>query len=91
MSLFEVMMLVCFGAAWPMSIYKSWKSRKTGGKSVGFLFVILAGYLFGSLHKIMYNFDNVFYLYLLNGLMVLTDILLYYRNCRIEKMSGSTI
>ncbi len=80
MSIFEIAMLLCFGVAWPFSIYKSYTSRKNTGKSIVFLFIILIGYVAGFTHKIIYNFDFVSYLYILNGLMVFIDILLYYRN-----------
>jgi len=85
MSIFEITMLVCFGAAWPTSIYKSWTSKSTAGKSVLFLYAILIGYIAGVLHKIFFAFDGVIYLYMLNGLMVSTDIILYYRNTRLLK------
>lgn len=45
-----------------------------------FLYVVLIGYASGIFHKICYNSDWVIYLYGLNGLMVLTDIILYSRN-----------
>ena len=80
MSVFEITMLVCFGAAWPFSIYKSYRSRQVAGKSLLFLLVIFAGYLAGILHKVFYYYDAVVYLYALNGAMVLVDILLYFRN-----------
>jgi hypothetical protein len=84
MSAFEIAMLLCFGAAWPFSIYKSYTSRQNAGKSIVFLYVILAGYVSGVLHKALYSMDKVIYLYILNGLMVLTDIALYYRNRRLD-------
>lgn len=80
MSVFEIAMLVCFGAAWPFSIYRSWKSRQIAGKSLPFLVVILVGYLAGTLHKILFAFDYVIILYIVNFCMVLIDILLYGRN-----------
>ena len=80
MSVFEILMLVCFGAAWPFSIYKSLKSREVGSKSLLFLCVILMGYLAGVLHKIFYYYDRVIFLYGLNATMVLVDILLTLRN-----------
>lgn len=83
-SLFEAMMLVCFGAAWPFSIYESCRSRSNEGKSVLFLVVIFTGYMCGVIHKINYDWDPVVLLYTLNGLMVLTDIMLYWRNSRLE-------
>jgi hypothetical protein len=80
MSIFEITMLVCFGAAWPVSIYKSLKSRQVAGKSLFFLVIVLVGYGAGVLHKLVYHFDAVIYLYLLNALMVAFDIVLYLRN-----------
>lgn len=76
-------MLLCFGAAWPFSIYKSYTSRSSKGKSVGFLIIVIIGYIAGILNKIFYSYDNVIYLYILNLLMVSADTLLYFRNNRI--------
>jgi len=77
---FEITMLVCFGAAWPVSIYKSWKTRQVAGKSLPFLLIILVGYAAGILHKIFFHFDGVIYLYALNAVMVGIDAGLYLRN-----------
>ena len=85
MSIFEVIMLICFGAAWPFSIYKSWKSRSCAGKSVIFLYIVLIGYAAGVIHKLLYNLDWVVGLYALNGLMVLVDILVFRSNARMER------
>ena len=84
MSIFEIIMLLCFGAAWPVSIYKSYTSRTTAGKSVVFLFIVLLGYMAGIIHKILYKPDIVTSLYIVNGFMVLIDITIYYRNKSIE-------
>ncbi|HBG17539.1 MAG TPA: hypothetical protein DDW93_12215 [Firmicutes bacterium] len=85
MSIFEIMMLLCFGAAWPVSIYKSYTSRRTNGKSGLFLVIIVLGYISGIIHKFVYSFDNVIYLYMLNVSMVSIDIILFLRNKKIEK------
>ncbi|MHB9154273.1 MAG: hypothetical protein ACYC5N_01110 [Endomicrobiales bacterium] len=87
MSFFETAMLVCFGSAWPFALYKSYTSRSNGGKSLLFLFVVLAGYASGIAHKFRHNFDGVIYLYALNALMVAADIALYYRNARAARVS----
>jgi len=84
MSIFEVGMLLGFGFAWPFSIYRSYTSRQNNGKSLLFLLVILFGYISGILHKIFYNFDPVIYLYIFNSIMVSIDILLFYRNKRLN-------
>jgi len=81
-------MLVCFGFAWPLNIYKSVKSRSTKGKSVVFLYVILLGYVFGITNKILNSRDIVLILYVINIVMVLTDTFLFYRNKRYEKTIG---
>ncbi len=80
MSVFEIGMLLCFGFAWPVSIYKSIKSKSIEGKSIIFLYVIFTGYIFGIIHKILYSADFVIALYALNATMVLIDLALYYRN-----------
>lgn len=80
MSVFEIIMLVCFGMAWPFSIVKSWKTREVGSKSLVFLFALLIGYVAGILHKIFYLMDGVIVLYMLNGTMVSIDIALTLRN-----------
>ena len=73
-------MLICFGAAWPFSIYRSLKSREVGGKSLVFLIVVFVGYLCGIFHKAFFHLDGVIVLYSLNAAMVLADICLYIRN-----------
>jgi len=84
MSIFEIIMLLCFGAAWPVSIYKSYVSKTTAGKSVIFLYIVLLGYLAGIIHKLLYMPDIVISLYAINSFMVLLDIFMYYRNKSIE-------
>ena len=80
MSAFEAIMLVCFGLAWPFSIYHSWTTKVNDGKSLLFLWVIFVGYLSGIIHKIYFVYDLIIWLYVLNATIVLIDILLYYRN-----------
>ena len=80
MSVFEITMLVCFGAAWPVSIYKSLRTRAVAGKSLFFLLIVFVGYVAGILHKIVFRYDLVIFLYALNALMVGIDIVLYLRN-----------
>jgi len=85
MSIFEIIMLLCFGAAWPFSIYKSWKSKSTQGKSVLFLIILMIGYVAGILNKIFYHYDLVIFLYILNLGMVSTDAFLYFRNSKLNR------
>ena len=78
MSPFEVGMLACFGVSWPFSVYKTWKAKMPTGKSMGFLWLVFIGYVSGVLHKIFYHLDFVILLYILNGTLVMVDIMLCY-------------
>ncbi|OUO91705.1 hypothetical protein B5F40_02375 [Gordonibacter sp. An230] len=84
MSLFEAFMLLCFGAAWPFSIYRSLKSRSTGGKSLIFMLALIAGYASGIVNKLISGIDAVLCLYVLNIVMVGIDAALWLRNRRHE-------
>jgi hypothetical protein len=81
----EALMVVCFGVSWPFSIYKSYMSRTTRGKSLPFLLLILVGYGCGIASKLAArNMTYVFFFYSLNFVMVAIDLLLYFRNSRIQ-------
>jgi hypothetical protein len=80
MSILEIIMLLCFGAAWPFSIYKSAKSRTVKGKSPVFLVIVLVGYIAGIANKIVWGVDYVIVFYVVNLIMVGTDLSLYFRN-----------
>ena len=78
MSVFEAIMMVCFGLSWPMSIYRTWKVKNPVGKSVAFLWLIIVGYAAGIVNKILGKMDWVVCLYALNLLMVASDLFLVY-------------
>jgi len=82
-------MLISFGAAWPVSIVKSWKSKTTKGKSLFFMFIIELGYIAGIAHKIIYSMDIVIIFYILNFTMVFVDLLLFFRNRRMDMLKQS--
>jgi hypothetical protein len=87
-NIFEIIMMLSFGFSWPFSIYKSYVSRSTQGKSILFLYIVCVGYAAGILHKIFYNYDFVIIFYINNFLLVVVDIVLFYRNLWIEKKSA---
>lgn len=80
MSIFEALMLLCFGLAWPFSIYKSWKTKNNGSKSLIFLIALIIGYISGIIHKILYNFDGLIFLYITNAVMVSIEIGFFMKN-----------
>ena len=82
----EALMMVLFGCSWPFNIIKSIKTRSTKGKSAVFLFLVDAGYLAGILSKLLSdNITWVLFFYVLNFLMVLTDIVLYFINLKRDR------
>jgi len=87
--IFEALMLMCFALAWPFSIYRSWKSGTTRGKSLFFMFIVLLGYMFGMLNKIVLDDVNyVMLFYIMDTLLVLTDMALYFKNLHKERQEG---
>ncbi|OXU14943.1 hypothetical protein [Sedimentisphaera salicampi] len=79
--LLEAGMVVCFGAAWPISIHKSITSKTSKGKSFVFLLVIFAGYILGVSRKVITDtYSIAFYAYCLNLLMVGADSMLWLIN-----------
>ena len=81
-SIYELGMLACFGICWPVSVYTSVKTKKTQGKSLLFMIIVFLGYISGVTHKILYNFDFVFILYVSNLVLVFVDIVLYLKYSR---------
>ena len=79
MSIFEAGMLVCFGASWPAAVAKTYRTKNVKGKSRLFLWLVIVGYAFGMIHKIIYDYDLVLYLYVLNLLLVACDLVLVYK------------
>lgn len=95
--IFEILMIISFGVSWPMNVIKSFKARTTKGKSLTFLLLIFFGYIAGITSKLvneayMMNIGEKWYVlffYVLNFIMVGTDILMYVRNYRIDKSKES--
>lgn len=83
MHIFEALMLISFGAAWPASIYRSYTSRTTKGKSLIFLYIVLIGYVFGMINNILNGVNYVMIFYILDFVFVSIDLGLYYRNKKI--------
>lgn len=83
---FEVSMLFCFALAWPAALYKSWTSRTRKGKSLMFLIVVEIGYICG-VAKVIVGDGSKYLLipYMFNAMLIACDLLLYYRNYRLDE------
>ena len=85
---FEMIMLICFGASWPFNIAKSIRSRTARGKSVGFECCIIVGYLCGLAGKfISGTVTYVAAFYILDIAMVSVDLALTIRNHRLDQLA----
>ncbi len=95
--LLEILMLLSFGASWPVNVVKSYRTRTAKGKSPLFLTLILGGYVAGIAAKLtnevyMASFAEKWYVlffYVLNFLMVAADMALYIRNRRLDRETAS--
>ncbi|HOF17693.1 MAG TPA: hypothetical protein PK082_02195 [Phycisphaerae bacterium] len=81
----EALMLICFGISWPLAVWKTWRTRRTEGKSFAFLAMVFVGYLAGISSKLFRAWESghgpewVTVLYVLNLLFVGVEICLYLR------------
>lgn len=89
--IFEVAMLLCFAISWPFNIRASLKARTAKNKSITFELLVEVGYVFGMLNKVVNDDINyVFAFYVLDFALVLTDILIYVRNRRLDAEAASS-
>ena len=94
--IFEIIMIVSFGASWPLNVMKSYRARTTKGKSLPFLLLIFFGYIAGIISKLVNESYMaaigekwyVLFFYVLNFIMVGTDLCMYVRNYRLDKKAA---
>ena len=91
MQIFEFIMLACFGLSWPISVYKSIKSKSTQGKSIVFIITIIIGYISGIIGKIVNDqLTYVLIIYCFNLIVVSVDLALFFINRKNEKKNFET-
>ncbi|MBP0981124.1 MAG: hypothetical protein J5968_02875 [Oscillospiraceae bacterium] len=91
----EIAMILCFGASWPFNVMRSYKARTAKGKSISFLCLIIIGYIAGIASKFlneayMANFAEKWYVlffYFLNLIMVSADLVIYFRNKKLDALA----
>ncbi len=91
----EALTIFCFGLSWPISIRKSLISKTAKGKSLFFEVFLLIGYAFGIARKIIqiieldssgFLFYLSFFFYILNFIEISIDVLLYFRNVKLDEL-----
>ncbi len=90
--LFECMMLVCFGFSWPLNVMKAYRARTAKGTSLGFIFLIITGYVAGITAKFFnHQFNYVLAVYFLNLAIVMTNVFVYIRNKNLDRRAAAEI
>ena len=85
-SIFETVMLLCFGFSWPMNLIKAYNAKTAKGTSLPFILLIIVGYVAGITAKIVTGQTNyVLAAYVLNLAIVLLNLVIYFRNSTLDK------
>ena len=88
-AIFETIMLVCFGLSWPINVVKAYKAGTTKGTSLPFILLIITGYFAGVTAKIVNGqFNYVFIVYIINLLIVMLNVIVYFRNYHLDKKTN---
>ena len=89
-SIFETIMLVCFGLSWPINVMKAYKAKTAKGTSLPFILLIIFGYLAGITAKLLMPQTNyVLVVYLVNLAVVFLNLLVYFRNKKLDKKQAT--
>ena len=85
-SIFETVMLVCFGFSWPLNVIKAYKAKTAKGTSLPFILLIITGYIAGISAKLISGQVNyVLIAYVLNLAIVSLNVIVYFRNVSLDK------
>ena len=85
--IFEILMIVSFGASWPLNLMKAYRACTAKGTSLPFLLLIFFGYICGIVAKLTaesYKWYVLFF-YVLNLIMLALNLLVYWRNYKLDK------
>lgn len=79
----EVLMLLCFGLAWPIANLRMLRRREAEGKGMAFTTIILCGYVAGAASKLLGGGaaalgGPLFWLYVLNLISVAANLCLQW-------------
>ncbi len=102
----EILMLVCFGCSWPISVYKSIKIKTSVGKSATFNILLIVGYIGGIISKFLKMqsalsnpsttalgkgiFIFALVMYFVNLAMITANLVLYYTNKHLDNLKATT-
>ncbi|MEY8328200.1 hypothetical protein AALB81_02510 [Lachnospiraceae bacterium 48-33] len=88
----ESIMLICFGFSWPINVIKGYKARTAKSMSLPFILLIISGYIAGITAKLVSQQINfVLIVYLLNLAIVSLNLVIYFRNRKLDKIQETVL
>ena len=87
----EFFMLFAFGFSWPFAIARTYRAKRVDGKSPMFMAIVLVGYVFGIMARILDSDpsnDWLIAVYLIDMTLVSTDLTLYLHYSRKNRMKA---
>lgn len=101
--IFEIGMVLCFGASWPFNVIRAYKARTAKGTSLLFTLLIEIGYIsaiigkFVSMHDASVNGEPywnavkiiAFIFYWINLAMVTAGLVIYFRNKKLDAKAAA--
>ena len=87
----EFFMLFAFGFSWPFAIARTYRAKRVDGKSPMFMAIVLVGYVFGIMARILDSDpsnDWLIAVYLIDMTLVSTDLTLYFHYSRKNRMKA---
>ena len=87
----ETIMLVCFGCSWPVSVIRNIRAGTAKSMSLGFILLIIAGYVAGIAAKVAsHSYTYVLAVYLFNLLAVSANLAVYFINRAADRRSEAS-
>ena len=87
----EFFMLFAFGFSWPFAIARTYRAKRVDGKSPMFMAIVLVGYVFGIMARILDSDpsnDWLIAVYIIDMTLVSTDLTLYFHYSRKNRMKA---
>lgn len=89
-SILETIMLLCFGCSWPLSLMRNIKARTAKSTSLGFIILIISGYVAGIVAKFIKLSATpwyVFVVYFFNLIVVSANLVVYFINRNYDRQA----
>lgn len=95
-SILEAVMLICFGCSWPMNLVRNYKAKTAKSMSLGFIILIISGYVAGIIAKFVTVFAlgksvawYVFVVYFFNLIVVSANLVVYFINRNLDRQAAA--